>query len=159
MATLGPNDLKQWALPAGWDAARLAQPTLADDTTYETLVNSIAAGLAIANGGLLTDPIVSSLISVTDQMALEYPTGVSNGFETHTEYSQPTAKRRDNQRMLEPVDLDRKPSWTFDFPRKARRSQVDADIASALADLRRRGSGTIIQRLFKSTLYRSRFCG
>lgn len=152
MATLGPNDLKQWALPAGWDAARLAQLTLADDTTYETLINSIAAGLAIANGGLLTDPIVSSLVSVTDQMALEYPTGVSNGFETHTEYSQPTAKRgATTGGMLEPVDLDRKLSWTFDFLRKARRSQVDADIASALADLRDVWQRTILQRLFKST--------
>lgn len=152
MTTLGPNDLKQWALPAGWDAARLEQLRLATGENYALLINDIVAGLAVQNAALLADPIAASLISVTDEMAIEYPTGVSNGFEDHTEYAQPTGKRgATTGGMLEPIDKDRKLSWTFDFLRKARRSQIDADIASALADLRDVWQRTILQRMFKST--------
>lgn len=152
MTTLGPNDLKQWALPAGWDAARLAQLRLASGETYDGLIDDIAAGLSLANAALLRDPIIASLISVTDEMSLEYPTGVSNGFEDHTEYSTPDAKRgKTTGHMLEPIDKDRQLGWTFDFLRKARRMQIDADIASAMADLRNVWQRTLLQRLFKST--------
>lgn len=152
MATLGPNDLKQWALPPGWDAARLQQLALASGETYDQLIDDITVGLNMANAALLRDPIIASLVSVTEDMTLEYATGVSNGFEDHTEYSGPDAKRGAmTGHMLEPVDKDRKLSWTFDFLRKARRSQIDADIASAMADLRNVWQRTILQRLFKST--------
>lgn len=152
MATLGPNDLKQWALPPGWDAARLQSLALASGETYDELISDITAGLSMANAALLRDPIIGSLMSVGDEMTVEYATGVSNGFEDHTEYSGPDAKRgATTGHMLEPVDKDRKLSWTFDFLRKARRSQIDADIASAMADLRNVWQQTLLQRLFKST--------
>lgn len=152
VATLGPNDLKQWALPAGWDAARLAQLQLASGETYEGLLDDIAAGLSLANAALTRDPIIASLISVTDEMAVEYPVGVSNGFEDHTEYAKPEARRgKTTGHMMEPVDKDRMLGWTFDFLRKARRNQIDADIASAMADLRNVWQRTLLQRLFKST--------
>jgi hypothetical protein len=152
MTILGPNDLKQWALPAGWDAARLAQYQLASGESYDGLLDDIATGLSLANSSLLNDPIISSLISVTEEMAIEYPVGVSNGFEDHTEYATPDAQRAAvTGHMMEPVDKDRKLSWTFDFLRKARRSQIDADIASAMADLRNVWQRTLLQRLFKST--------
>lgn len=152
MATLGPNDLKQWALPAGWDAARLAQYALASGETYEDLLNDVTAGLQMANAALLRDPIIASLISVSDEMTLEYPTGVSNGFEDHTEYGQPDAKRgATTGHMCEPIHKDRKLGWTYDFLRKARRGQIDADVASAVQDLRDMWEKTILTRLFKPT--------
>lgn len=152
MATLGPNDLKQWALPAGWDAARLKQLQLASGETYDDLISDITTGLSLANAALLQDPIIASLVSVTDEMAVEYGVGASTGFEDHTEYGRPDAQRgATTGHMLEPVDKDRFLSWTFDFLRKARRSQIDNDIAAAMSDLRDVWQRTLLQRLFKST--------
>ncbi len=152
MATLGPNDLKQWALPAGWDAARLENLRLASGENYEQLINDIADGLAMANGSLMADPIISSLCTVSDEMTVEYRTGVSNGFEDHTEYSLPDAKRAHTTgHMLEPISKDRALGWTWDFLRKARRSQIDADIASAMQDLKDVFQKTVLTRVFKST--------
>ena len=152
MSTLGPNDLKQWALPPGWDADRLKQLELASGENYDDLINDISTGLSIANSMLMSDPIMSSLITIDTEMAIEYPIGVSNGFEDHTEYSTPDAKRAGTTgHMKEVVDKDRKLLWTFDFLRKARRMQIDADIASAMADLENVWQQTNLQRLFKST--------
>lgn len=152
MATLGPNDLKQWAVPPGWDAARLMQLQLASGETYDQLLSDITIGMNMANAGLLRDPIVAGLITVSEEMTVEYATGVSNGFEDHTENAEPDAKRgATSGHMLEAIDKDRKLSWTFDFLRKARRSQIDADIASAMQDLRNVWQRTLLQRLFKST--------
>lgn len=152
MATLGPNDLKQWALPAGWDAAQLEKMRLASGETYDQLINDITAGLAMANQALLTDPIVSSLVAISDEQTVEYRTGVSNGFEDHTEYGRPDAKRAATTgHMAEPVVKDRALGWTWDFLRRARRTQIDADIASAMQDLRDVFQKTVLTRLFKST--------
>ena len=152
MATLGPNDLKQWALPAGWDAARLENIRLASGETYDELISDITAGLSMANAALMSDPIIASLVTVSNEMTLEYRTGVSNGFEDHTEYGLPTAKRAATTgHMLEMVSKDRMLGWTWDFLRRARRSQIDADIASAMNDLRDVWQKTILQRMFKST--------
>lgn len=149
---LGPNDLKQWAMPAGWDAGRLQQYRLASGETYDDLINDITAGLAIANRSLLSDPIVSSLVSVGSEMTFEYPTGSSNGFQDHTEYGRPDAMRGAvTGHMPELVHKDRMLSWTYDFLRKARRGQIDADIASAMQDLRNMWTKAILTRLSKST--------
>lgn len=149
---LGPNDLKQWALPPGWDAARLMQLSLASGETYADLIDDITGALEIVNANLLRDPVIASLISVTEESTLEYQTGVSNGFEDHTEYGQPDAKRgATTGHMLEPIHKDRKLGWTMDALRKARRSKIDADISSAIEDLRNMWQQTILTRLTKST--------
>lgn len=152
MATLGRNDLKQWALPAGWDAARLELMRLASGETYADLVTDITDALNIANRALTTDSIISSLCHISDEMTMEYPIGVTNGFEDHTEYSQPDAKRgATTGHMVEKVHVDRKLGWTFDFLRMARRSQIDADISSAMQDLRDIFQKRVLTRMSKST--------
>lgn len=152
MATLGPNDLKQWALPPGWDAARLMQYSLSTGESYDDLINDITGGLQIANAALLRDPIIASLVSVGEDQTVEYRTGVSNGFEDHTEYGTPDAKRGGTTgHMLEPIHKDRKLAWTYDFLRKARRAQIDADVSSAMQDLKDMFQKAILTRLSKST--------
>jgi hypothetical protein len=151
-STLGPNDLKQWALPAGWDAARLMQLQLASGETYDQLISDIAGALSIQNAALLTDPLIASLVHVTEESAIEYPVGVSNGFEDHTEYGLPDAKRgKTTGHMFAPYMKDRGFGWTWDFLRKARRAQIDADIASGMTDLRDIWQKSILTRLFKET--------
>lgn len=151
-AVLGPNDLKQWGLPGGWDAARLMQMSLASGETYAQLVADINAGIAMANARLLADPIIASMVCLSDERAIEYPIGVSNGFEDHTEYGRPDNKRaKTTGHMAEPVDKDRATGWTKDFLAKARRSQIDADVASIVQDLSNAWQQTILKRWFKET--------
>ncbi len=151
-SVFGPNDLKQWALPVGWDAGRLAQIQLASGETYETLVRDINDAMGIANRALLADPLYASLISLSDERAIEYSSGVVNGFEDHTEYGKPGGKRgRTTGHMAEPVDMDRATSWTKDFLERARRFQIDNDIASIAADLKNAWEQKILSRLVKNT--------
>lgn len=147
----GVNDLKQWAIPTNWDAARLMQISLQSGETYEDLLNDIAAALAIANAGLVSDPLLSGLISISEESAVEYRVGVSNGFEDHTEYGRPDPKRgKSTGHMLPLWAKDRMFGWTWDFLRKARRFQIDNDIASGIEDLQDVWKQTVLNRHFDS---------
>lgn len=152
MVTLGINDLKQYALPAGWDASYLKNLQLESGENYEGLIADIAGALSVANGELLSDPLYGSLVSTTQEPTIEYSVGVSNGFESHSEYSNPDAKRAaTGGHMLPLLPYDRGLKWTWDFLRRARRAQIEADIASAIADLKNLYQQKILTRLFKST--------
>ena len=96
--------------------------------------------------------LCSSLISETEEPTLEYRVGVSNGFEDHTEYGRPDAKRSATTGTMIPLlEKDRALKWTWDFLKKARRAQIDGDIASAMADLSDMYQQLALTRLFKST--------
>lgn len=152
MATLGPNDLKQFAIPATWDASYLRNVQTAEGETYDQLVSDIAAGLSVANGALLNDPLYGSLVSTTDQLTAEYRTGSANEFQPHAEYTPPDAQRGGvTGGMLPLLPWDYKFSWTWDMLRKARRSQIDGDIAAGLEGLKNRVQKSILTRLFKNT--------
>lgn len=151
MGTLGPNDLKQYALPSTWDAAELSKVRLQSGETYEQFINDVTAALALANAELLRDSLLGGLISTTTDMVLEYRSGVSNGFEVATEYGRPDAKRAATTgHMLPLTEYDRALGWTWMFLRKARRAQLDADIASAIADVKNLWAQKILNRLFDS---------
>lgn len=152
MAILGPNDLKQFALPSYVDASYISKYQLASGETYDQYISDVTAALAMQNAALLTDPLIGGLVSVTEEMMLEYRSGVSNGFGVATEYGQGDSYRASTTgHMLPLIPYDRKLGWTFMFLDKARRMQLDADIASAMEDLRNLWHKTILTRLFKST--------
>lgn len=149
---LGPNSLQQFVIPTYWDAATLEKFRLADGTTYAQLVADINAALTLANSDILNDPLNASLMSLTTDLATEYGIGVSNGFQTHTEYGAPDAKRGATTGHMLPIQgYDRGIGWTADFLRKARRTQIDSDIASAIMDLKDVWQQKLLTRLFKST--------
>lgn len=152
MATLGVNDLKGWATPTDWDEAYLAKIQLASGESYEQFISDVARGLAMQNASIASDPLLASMVSFTTDVELEYPTGVSNGFEAATEYGRPDSKRATTTgHMLPLVEYDRALGWTWQSLKKARRAQLDADIASAMADVRNLYSQKVLTRLFKST--------
>ena len=112
----------------------------------------ISGGIVAQNTALLADPLLASLISETEEPTLEYRVGVSNGFEDHTEYGRPDAKRSATTGTMIPLlEKDRALKWTWDFLKKARRAQIDGDIASAMADLSDMYQQLALTRLFKST--------
>ena len=152
MALLGPNSLQQFGLPTYVDGSYLERFRLAENTTYAQLVADINGALAIANADIQADPLNASLMSVTQDMMSEYAIGVSNGFQAHTEYGKPDNKRGGTTGHMLPLDgFDRGIGWTADFLRKARRAQIDADIANAIADLKNLWQQKLLTRLFKST--------
>jgi len=152
MATLGINDLKQLAIPTYWDASKLKSLELEAGYSYEQFISDVAAALSIQNAALLSAPMVAGLASTTSEAAVEYRTGVSNGFQAATEYGVPDAKRATTTGHMLPLDpFDRAFGWTWMFLQKARRIQLDADIASGMEDLRNKWEKSILERLFKNT--------
>jgi len=149
---LGINDLKQRALPTYWDIATLEQQRLKDGSNYQELLDDIASGLAMVNAQLITESLYAGLVSPTTELAMEYRVGMSNGFQPHTEYSRPDARRGLTTGHMLPIEkYDRMMGWTWDYLNEARRAKIDADIASALDDLINLWQKEILTKLFKST--------
>lgn len=149
----GVNDMKQFVLPVGWDALELQKFQLSDGVTYDTLVDDIAAALVATGGTLLDNPIYGGLVSETTEPGTEYRTaGGTRGMQKRTEYARGDAKRAATVGHMWPIEsYDRWLGWTYDFLRKARRSQVDADIAAAIDDVQVNWETAILTRFFSST--------
>lgn len=149
---LGLNDLKQFALPRGWDEGELAKYALADGVTYEQLVDNIVAGLVVANEGLMNDPILSGLVSLTTEPAIEYRDGTSSSMEERTEHAKADIRRGATTGHALPIkSYDRALGWSFDFLRKARSAQLEADIADALYAVRDNWERQLLKRFFTTT--------
>ena len=97
---LGARDKASLVMLTGWDATELQNFKLQDGTSYQAIVAQANAALGALNAEIYGDPLWAGLVSYTDQMEVEYRVGSSNGFEEHTEYGVPDAKRaesRDNE--------------------------------------------------------------
>jgi hypothetical protein len=152
MANLGPNSLLQIALPTYWDAATLEQLRLASGETYASWVADIQAALSIGTADVFSDSLNTSLISITEEAAREEAVGASNGFQAATEYGEPDVKRGATAGNMLPLDsFDRGLGWTARALEDARRATLDADVGSAIQDLKNIWQQTILRRLFKST--------
>lgn len=147
---LGPRDTGQLVMLTGWDATALKNFQLEDGTSYEAIVAQMNAALGGLVGELAGDPLWAGLASFTDQPDLEYRVGTSNGMERYTEYGRPDTKRAETEgHMLPLLSFDRGLGWTWDYLRKARSSQVQADIQDAIKDVRDQWRVNILTRLFK----------
>jgi len=134
----------------GWDATALKNYQLIDGTNYAAVVAQMNAALGALNAEIYNDPLYSRLISYTDMPEVEYRVGASNGFEEHTEYGTPDAKRADTEGHMLPLKAyDRKLGWTWDYLQEARLSQIQADVADAIKDARDNWRVRILTRLLK----------
>lgn len=147
---LGVRDTSSLVMLTGWDATELKNFQLIDGTNYAAIVAQMNAALGALNAELYSDPLWAGLVSYTDMPETEYRQGVSNGFEEHTEYGRPDPKRADTiGHMLPLKSYDRMLGWTWDYLRKARMMQVQADIADAIKDARDNWRVRILTRLLK----------
>lgn len=147
---LGYRDTTSLVMLTGWDATVLQNFKLEDGATYAQVVAQIAGALNALNAELSNDPLWASLVSFTDQPEVEYRVGASNGFEVHTEYGLPDAKRAATEGHLLPLlAYDRMLGWTWDYLRRARLSHLQADIADAIKDARDRWRVSILTRMLK----------
>lgn len=133
---LGPRDTSSLVMLTGWDATELQNWQLQDGTSIAQVASEANMALGALNAEL-TGGLWGSLVSFQDRPEVEYRVGASNGFEMHTEYGRPDAKRADTEGHLLPfVEYDRALGWTYDYLRRARLEQVRADIADAIKDAR-----------------------
>ena len=148
MAT-GRRDTVSLAMLTGWDAEVLKKWELEDGTQYAAIVGQINAALGALNAEFSSD-WWARLYSVTDQIDLEYRVGSANGFEVHTEYGRPDVKRAATEgHMLPIIPYDRMLGWTWDYLKKARMPQIEADIADAIKDARDMRRKKILTRVLK----------
>jgi len=149
MATYGPRSTSELVQLTGWDATALRNYSLQDGTSYAQVVALMNGALNAFNAELVSDPLWSSLVGYSDEPTVEYRIGSSNGFEEHTEFGRADAKRADTEgHMLPLVPFDRMLGWTWDYLRKARMPQIEADIADAIKDARDLFRIRILRRLF-----------
>ena len=146
---LGTNNLLNVIIPSAWDGSELQRLALRDGTTYEQIITDINAAIVLLNNDL-TAGYEGQMLSLTDEAAAEYRTGNTNGFEDSTEYVQPDAQRGETTGHMYPLrKSDRKMGWTSDWLEEARRTQIDADIASMLSDARDIFGKRVLTRHFK----------
>jgi len=149
MANLGVRDTGHLVMLTGWDAAVLQNYKLEDGTNFAEIVGLLNAGLGALNSELSAG-LWGSLISFQDFPEVEYRVGSSNGMEEHTEYGRPDAQRAATEGHMLPLKAwDRMLGWTWDYLRKARASQIEADIQDSLKDVRDRWRLRVLDRLLQ----------
>lgn len=147
---LGARDTGQLVMLTGWDATALKNFQLEDGTNYAAIVAQMNAALGGLSAELTSDPLWAGLASFTDQPDLEYRVGTSNGMELFTEYGRPDPQRAATEGHMLPLQaFDRGLGWTWNYLRKARSSQVQADIQDAIKDVRDKWRVQILTRLLK----------
>lgn len=150
MATLGFSDLKSNAIPDLWDLSEMTKVRLADGTTFDMMIGDVQAALAMVNGELLSDPLVSGMVSVQSDVEVEYPVGQSNGVNEATEYGRPDPVPGSTTGHSIPCKgYDRAVGWTMMFLRNARRARLDADVRALISDIRNDFRKRLLQRFFK----------
>ena len=147
---IGPRDLSTLVVHTGWDATELEKLELRDGTT----IDAISQQMGVALGALsneLTSGLWGSLIAeVTNDPTVSYRIGVSNGMQRHTEYGRPDEQRAATEgHMLPYQEWDRALGWTYDYLRRARLADVEADIADAIKDMRDKWRVEVLTRLLK----------
>lgn len=147
---LGPRDTASLVMLTGWDATALKNFELQDGTNFAAVVAQMSAALGALNAEMMGDPLWSSLVSYTDQPDLEYRVGSSNGMGRFTEYGRPDAQRAATEGHMLPLKaFDRALGWTWDYLRQARMSQIQADIADAIKDVRDKWRVEVLTRCLK----------
>lgn len=150
MATLGISSIADLALKSLWDLSEIRKLQLQDGATFETVVQDVNGAMQAFNREMVSMPHYSELLAVQDDVDLEYPVGVTNGVQDSTEFGRPDPKRGKTTGHSLPVrPYDRGLGWTMRFLRKARITQIDADVRSAVTDLRNHWQQALLTRLFK----------
>lgn len=132
--SLGVRDLRDLALPAGWDGAFLERQRLQDGTTYEAVIAQLVGALAAFNASLGAHPWLPLLTFQTTQNTVRYRTDGNTGrWRDHTEYTPPDAYRAETTgHMIERKKKDDALGWTWDYLNEAILEDVNADIADFL---------------------------
>jgi hypothetical protein len=150
---LGPRDTSSLGLVTGWDATELEKFRLRDGVTAAQVVADANLAIGALNAELYNDPLWSMLIGeYTDELTVEYRVGTTTEMELHTEYGRPDAQRADVAGHMLPLrSWDYGLGWTWDYLRKARSTQLQADITAGVNAVRNKWRVELLTRLLKRT--------
>lgn len=153
MAVLGPSDLKDITLPSLWDQTYLQNVRLQGNQSFEEVMNDVRAALGMFNANdLLGMEHFRDMVAVQDTPEVEYATGTTGGVEEFVEYKVADPRRGATTGHIIPRRVwDRTLGWTLLYLQRARPAKIDADIRSAMTDLRLHYQKRALQQFFKST--------
>lgn len=147
---LGPRDTSSLVMLTGWDATVLQNFQLQDGTTYAAIVAQLNAALGALNAEIYNHPLWASLVSYTDRPDVEYRVGATNSMSDFTEYTPPDPQRAATEGHALPLKAyDRGLGWTWDYLRKARMTQIQADIRDAVQGVRDKYRVAVLTRLLQ----------
>lgn len=148
MAT-GYRDMKTLSLPAGWDADKLRSVQLADGATWEQVTSDLAIGINLFNQEL-TSGYLGRLFSTTDEIEVRYRQGAMSDFKEATEYGKPDPEFTSKEGHMLPLRvLEKSLGWTRRYLERARRQDIDDDIAAFFQAARNTFEKALFNRLFK----------
>ena len=129
MSKLGPRDLKDLALPSGWDAATLELWRLQDGTTYEAVMSRMINSVSMFNSALDGHSCLPAITSTTTRQEVRYRESGGATWGLHTEYQIPDENRAEmTGHMLPRLKYDCGLGWTWDYLKDAISEDVDMDI-------------------------------
>lgn len=153
MGVLGPADLKDIVLPTLWDQTYLQNVRLQGNQSFESVMADVRAALAMFNGNdLLGMEHFRDMIAVQDTPEVEYATGTTAGVEEFVEYKVADPRRGATTGHILPRRVwNRTLGWTLLYLQRARPAKIDADIRSAMIDIRLHFQKRALQQFFRST--------
>lgn len=150
MALIGNRSTADIVVKTGVDAAELKRFTIADGTTYETIVGLLQAGLAGAANEVMSADLFGTLCSLSDQPEVSYRVGTNGSMEAFDENSKPLMQRGQTEgHMLPLVPYDRGMGWTWRYLERAVLDDIQADIVTAVNSVRDRYRVSILTRILQ----------
>lgn len=121
-------NLRHISLPDAWDAQKLEEIRTQDGVSWREIIQDIDTALSMASAKLFTG-YSGNLMSMTEEMTVEYPNGESRGFEEITERGRGEGRRVDTSgHMLPMKGWDYELNWTHLWMREAQRHKIDAQM-------------------------------
>lgn len=149
MALLGGRDTRDLVVNTGVDATELRKFQLADGTTFDAVVGELEGALTAFNASISADPLMRYCY-ITDQPEVTYRMGTNPAFGDYDEYTRPDPNRGESDGHMLPIrPYDFMLRWTWDYMRKASRSQIEADIQVAIGASKDLVRQKILNRLLK----------
>jgi len=153
MAILGISDLKRVGLPTAWDANEIMKVRLASGQTFGDFMRSLRNAIPLINQALVTGELgwVGRLVAFQDNPEVAYPVGtMASGVRPSGEYSDAIPFRGKISGHMLPIQAwERALGWTRVGLLKANQQQLDADVRSAITDIKLHWQKAALQRLFK----------
>jgi len=153
MAILGMNDLKRVGLPSAWDASEVLKIRLASGETFADFMRDLRAALPLINQGLVSGEFgwIGRLVAFQNDATVSYPVGTNaSGVQPSSEYADPIPYRgKVSGHMLPIQPWERALGWTMQGLRKSSTQQLDADVRSAVTDIKLKWQVDALQRFFQ----------
>lgn len=147
---IGYSDLKKViSLPGTWDLDYLKKWQSIDGISWDQLVARMGAGLVMFNADIRRG-YLANFLRVTTEQSLEFAIGGSGELNQVSEYGRPDPIHGDRTGNMLPLkDYGGSLGWTYMALRRARSSQLEADIRELIHKSMNTWERRVLTRLFQ----------